>query len=106
MRDLKPLGLKLALGDFGTGYTLLSYLKRLLVDLLKIDHPIIQELEEGDQGRVALTAIIHTAHTIGLNVRPKASKKPGNWHVPESSNATLRRDTTSPDPWKPPHGYS
>jgi EAL domain-containing protein (putative c-di-GMP-specific phosphodiesterase class I) len=62
MRELKSLGIRLAIDNFGTGYTSLSYLKRFPVDYLKIDRSFTGELEKGAGDRVTLTAIIDIAH--------------------------------------------
>lgn len=66
LRELKDLGVKLAIDDFGVGYSSLSYLKRFPVDILKIDRSIIEGLER-DAGNAAIaSAAITLAHALGL----------------------------------------
>lgn len=60
LQQLKKTGIQLAIDDFGTGYGSLVYLKRLPVDVLKIDRSFV----EGMPGAVADTAIIKAV--VGL----------------------------------------
>ncbi|MGG2016813.1 EAL domain-containing protein [Bacillus sp. S10(2024)] len=65
---LKEKNLNIHLDDFGTGYSSLSYLKRYPIDTLKIDRSFMQEVGADEKGANITTAIIHLAHTLGLNV--------------------------------------
>jgi diguanylate cyclase (GGDEF)-like protein/PAS domain S-box-containing protein len=63
---LKELGVKLAIDDFGAGYSSLSYLKRFPVDTLKIDRSIIEGIEQDPGSAAIVSAAITLAHTFGL----------------------------------------
>ena len=65
LSSLKELGIKLALDDFGTGHASLSSLRRLPIDILKVDRSIIRDI--GCNGAIA-NAIIVLGQALGLEV--------------------------------------
>ncbi len=65
---LKSLGVKLAIDDFGMGYSSLSYLKRFPIDFLKIDRSFVGGLVEDHTDTKIVSAIIHLARALDLKV--------------------------------------
>lgn len=65
---LKSLGVKIAIDDFGTGYSSLSYLRRFTVDQLKIDRTFVQDIEQSEDARSIVEAVVKLAHSLGLCV--------------------------------------
>jgi diguanylate cyclase (GGDEF)-like protein/PAS domain S-box-containing protein len=67
LASLRELGVTVALDDFGTGSSSLSYLRRLPVQVLKIDRSFVSAASTGDPADVALVAnIIGIANALGM----------------------------------------
>jgi diguanylate cyclase (GGDEF)-like protein len=65
---LKDAGLQLAIDDFGTGYSSLNYLRRLPVDIVKIDRSFVAELGWDGPEHTIITGIIGLTTGLGLEV--------------------------------------
>ena len=66
LRELRALGLTLALDDFGIGSSSLSFLRRLPVQELKIDRSFIGEMDTDDHDAALVHTIIDLAHNLGM----------------------------------------
>jgi diguanylate cyclase (GGDEF)-like protein len=65
---LQQRGFDVAIDDFGVGYSSLSYLQQLDIDLLKIDRSFIQHLTTDNDSVALVKAIVTMAHHLGLKV--------------------------------------
>jgi diguanylate cyclase (GGDEF)-like protein/PAS domain S-box-containing protein len=65
-RELKALGVQLAIDDFGMGYSSLSYLHRFPIDILKIDRAFVSRMSEQNGGPELARAVVMLGTTLGL----------------------------------------
>lgn len=65
---LRGLGIHIAMDDFGTGHSSLSYLARLPINCLKIDRSFVNGMMAGPQEMAIITTIIALAHSLKLKV--------------------------------------
>jgi diguanylate cyclase (GGDEF)-like protein len=68
MRDLKQLGVSLALDDFGKGYSSLGYLHRFPIDRIKIDRDFVRGLPDSRADRAIVSAVLSFAGALDMEV--------------------------------------
>ena len=66
LSEVRLLGVRVAIDDFGAGYSSLAYLARLPVDVLKIDRTFVQDFDRG--GEAIIGAALSVAHTLKIEV--------------------------------------
>jgi len=67
LNRLKGLGVKLAIDDFGIGYSCLAYLRQLPVDELKVDQSLVRNMLRSTPDRQLVQATVDLAHNFGLH---------------------------------------
>lgn len=66
-REMKKLGVRLSLDDFGTGFSSLSYLGRAPFDKVKIDRSfVVGSTDEGSRNPAIISAIVSVAGALGM----------------------------------------
>lgn len=65
---LKALGVRVALDDFGSGYSSLNYLRQLGADLVKIDRSFLLDLENSGEARAILSSLVSLARDLEMDL--------------------------------------
>ncbi len=68
LKGLKDTGVTIAMDDFGTGFSSLSYLRRFPVDIVKIDREFVRNITTNAPDEALVETIIYMAHRLGLKV--------------------------------------
>ena len=68
LQSMKRIGVQISIDDFGTGFSSLSYLKRLPIDKIKIDHSFVHDLGRDPGDGAIVSAIIALSHNLNLSV--------------------------------------
>src|SRR6202040_3198478 len=65
---IKKMGARLAIDDFGVGYSSLTHLKRFPIDTLKVDRSFIHDLPQDPEDKAICQAIIAMGKSLNLTV--------------------------------------
>ena len=76
LAELKEVGVQIAIDDFGTGYAVLSHLKSLPVDILKIDRGFVRDLGTNANDLAIIRAIIGLAEAFNLQLVAEGVETP------------------------------
>lgn len=68
LKQLKELGVRISMDDFGTGFSSLHYLRSFPLDQLKIDHSFVRAITSDPKDAAIVKTIIEMAHNLGLSV--------------------------------------
>lgn len=74
--DLRRLGVRIVIDDFGEGYSALGYLRRLNVHGIKISHHFMREIPHSDVDTKVCRAMIMMADSLGLSVVAEGVETP------------------------------
>ena len=68
LQELKAMGVKIYIDDFGVGYASLRYLKAFPLDGLKLDQSLLYDIETDANNAAIVKAIIALSNTLGLTI--------------------------------------
>lgn len=68
LTQLAEQGIRLSIDDFGTGFSSMSYLKRLPVDELKVDRSFVTDMTTQTADQVLVRSVVELGHNLGLHV--------------------------------------
>ncbi|WP_337270477.1 EAL domain-containing protein [Oryzifoliimicrobium ureilyticus] len=66
LNALKSLGVKIAMDDFGTGFSSLTYLQKFPFDKIKIDRSFISSLESDRNSLAIVRSVLGLGHSLGI----------------------------------------
>lgn len=81
LSQLRGMGVKVWLDDFGTGFSGLSHLRRVPVDGVKIDRSFVADVLRDPDDLALTTAIIAMAHSLGILVVAEGVEKEGQYAI-------------------------
>ncbi len=80
---LRGLGVRLAIDDFGAGYSSLAYLKRLPVDVVKLDRSLLEDVETDRDALALFDAVVGLVARLGLTAIAEGVETVEQWGLLE-----------------------
>lgn len=68
LEQIRALGVRVSLDDYGTSYSTLAWLHRLAVDEIKLDRSFLADLEHDPTARIIVAKTVEMAHSLGITV--------------------------------------
>jgi diguanylate cyclase (GGDEF)-like protein len=68
LKELQSTGVRIAIDDFGAGFSSLAYLRNTFANEIKIDRSLVIDLETSSSSQFLLDSVIEIAHNLGLEV--------------------------------------
>ena len=103
LEALKGLGVHLAVDDFGTWYSSLSFLQRFPIDILKIDRSFVSGIGDTEEVSALVHTLVQLGIALGLRRSPKASRivSSADCSSPRTSTPDRASSSLSHSTWAP-----
>ena len=75
LTDLRDMGIKISIDDFGTEYSSLMNIKKIDIDKIKIDMQFIRGVTEQEKDAAIVSSIIDLSHNVGVTVIAEGVEK-------------------------------
>jgi EAL domain-containing protein (putative c-di-GMP-specific phosphodiesterase class I) len=89
LQDIRGIGVRVAIDDFGIGYSSLSYLRRLPADVVKLDRSFLEGIDTEDDGARFVGAVIALAHVAGKTVVFEGIETHGQFDLAIAADANM-----------------
>lgn len=99
VRFCKEKGIRLALDDFGSGYSSFRMLLQYPTDIIKIDRSILKEMTKSDEKMNFISSIVYACHRFGKKVCMEAWRRKSRTSLSGKRNATWYKAITITVRW-------
>jgi diguanylate cyclase (GGDEF)-like protein len=89
LRDLKQLGVKISIDDFGVGHSSLGYLRRFTFDEIKLDRSFVAALEHDPGAAAIVRATLSLGHSLGLDAVAEGVESAGQLAMLDAEGCRL-----------------
>jgi len=89
LREIKKLGVSIAMDDFGTGYSSLSYLRKFPFDKIKIDQSFVREISDAEESMAVVRAVVGLGSSLGMLTIAEGVETPEQLRTLRAEGCTL-----------------
>ena len=89
LNQLKKMGFRISIDDFGTGFSSLNYLRHFPLDVLKIDQSFVRELFDEGAALAIIESIIALARSLGMRTVAEGVETAEQRAILESSGCDI-----------------
>ena len=84
LEELRSRGIRILMDDFGSGYSSVTMLKSMPIDILKIDKSMVDPVENNEKVRLILSSIIRLAQSLHISVTAEGVENKAQYDILKS----------------------